>query len=417
MRAIAPSGPAKQSSRASRRICTYNPRPMAFRIIHVVDTTTSEDSVEALAALLRSEAADASMASHEIAVLGHRSTGALLEAAGISGAGTGSRKIHWLRSLGWLDPVGWRALAKLVDPSRPMLLHAWGLPAALACAIGGSSAGRVVTLGEGPLTLPQTALDTIDRGSWRRGQRKGRGVQWTGFTREVVEALVEAGVPRQRVAHVPLGLEEKVGQPREIERKELREQLGLVPEDGPVFLLAGDARPQSRHDYGLWAAGIVQQLFPRVRVIVREDLRNRRDHGLERLFNSMGDPDLPVVAPAEISWQRLLGIADVLMVTADGPVPMGAAIAAMMAGVPVVGTPIATVREVLEDGHTGLIARSMKARALAARVEELLADGELRNRLIKAAREESRSRHGAADMVKCLRSLYAMGAVAAPAGV
>ena len=381
---------------------------MAFRIIHVLDTTTSEDAVEALSALLRRETAEDASSTHEVVVLGHRSTGALLRSAGVTSLPV---KIHWVRSLGWMDPMGWRAMGRLVDPVNPTLLHAWGLSAAMACAVGGTSAGRVVTLAEGPLSLRPWLVEMIDRGSWRAGERKGRPVQWTGFTREVVDEIVAAGVPEERVMHVPLGVAE-LKEPKG-RRDSVREALGLLPEDGPVFLVGGDARRQSRHDYGLWSGGIVQQMFPRVRVVVREDPRGRRDHGLERLLNTMGDPELPVVAPAELSWAELLTIADVMLVTADGPVPMGAALHAMMAGVPVVGTPIRAVREIIEDGRTGLVARSLRPRALAARLEEVMGDREVCRRLTNAARVEAREKHGEFTMVERLRSLYALGGAGA----
>jgi glycosyltransferase involved in cell wall biosynthesis len=222
-------------------------------------------------------------------------------------------------------------------------------------------------------------------------------------------------VAEDRVVHLPLGVSDDA-----VERGEgeaVREALGILPEDGPGFLLAGDARRATRHDYGVWAGGIVQQLYPRVRVVVREDPRGRRDHGLERLLNSMADPEVPVAAPASIKWPQLLSIADVLLVTADGPVPMAGALHAMMMGVPVVGTPTAAVREIIEEGETGLIGRTLRARGLAARIEEVMGNEALRNRLIAGAREKALETHRLSAMVARLQSLYAMGGVSALAGV
>ena len=101
----------------------------------------------------------------------------------------------------------------------------------------------------------------------------------------------------------------------------MREDLGILPEDGPVLLLGGDggaggflatpginplatsARGGARYDLGLWAAAILQQVFPRIRVIVREDPRGQTDAGFERFFEHLADNDIVVPAPAHYGWQ------------------------------------------------------------------------------------------------------------------
>jgi hypothetical protein len=387
---------------------------MAFRIIHVVDSTTSADAAEVLALLLESQRGWGGAAQRpEVVGLGHRSTGAVLAGAGIPvEGGNGRPRVRWCSSLGWADPTSWRALGRLIDPAQPTLLHAWGIPAAFACAMAGRSAARIVTLTDLPRGVTRRMLAIIDQASWRasRGPR-GRPVQWVGLHQHVVERLLTVGIDPARATSIPLAV--APAHAPAIERRAVREELGLLPQDGPVFLLAGDASRHSRHDYGLWAGGIVQQIFPRVRVIVREDLRRRRNHGLERLLDNLGDPHLPVLAPAEMAWESLLAAADALLVTADGPIPMGAVLHAMAAGVPVVGTPVPIVREVIEDRRTGLIAASLKPRDLAARIEELFSDDVLRRQLIAAAREETLSRRSPVGMVDAFRNLYAQGGVSA----
>jgi glycosyltransferase involved in cell wall biosynthesis len=106
-------------------------------------------------------------------------------------------------------------------------------------------------------------------------------------------------------------------------------------------------------------------------------------------------------------------VADVVLVSADGPIAMGAALHAMAAGVPVVGTPVPRVREVVEDRRTGLVAASLKPRALAARLEELLSNGALRAELTRQAREEIAARRSSAVTVDRLRTIYASGGMAA----
>jgi hypothetical protein len=172
------------------------------------------------------------------------------------------------------------------------------------------------------------------------------------------------------------------------DKSSLRQELGILPQDGPVVLLGGeggtgsvlagpglDSRNQggSRHDLGLWAGAILQQIFPRIRVITREDPRGGADPGLERLMNDLPDNDIVVVAPGNWTWGKLLSVADVLLVTPDGPFAAGSVVAAFGAKVPVVGTPVDSVREYVTDGMTGVIATECKPRAIAAGVEAVLA--------------------------------------------
>jgi hypothetical protein len=408
---------------------------MPIRILHVIDSSTSPDAVEVLALLLdparaglaATHAHTSSAPRQEIIALGHRSTATLLESAGISTASrvaNGHRypALTWLPSMGWADPTPWRKLRARINSGEPTLLHAWGLTAAVACAMAGRAAARIITLTDLPAALTSKAgrlLSLIDRGTWRRNidRATGRPAQWVGFHQYVAEGLIARGIEAARVRWIPLAIGEGQRAATGSDAGAVREELGLLPQDGPVFVLAGDASRHARHDYGLWAGGIVQQMFPRVRVVVREDLRHRRNFGLERLIDHLADPGLVVLAPGEMGWDALMTVADAVLVPADGPVPMGAALHAMAAGVPVVGTPVEVVRELIDDRRTGLVAASLKPRALAARIEELLNDRALRDSLVAAAREGIRTHRSPAAMVEAFGILYAQesvpGAVAA----
>src|SRR5205085_877995 len=118
---------------------------------------------------------------------------------------------------------------------------------------------------------------------------------------------------------------------------------------------------------------------------VREDPRQRANPGLERLMNNLPDDEVVVLAPAEWLWQRLMSVADVLVVTPDGPFPAGSIVHAFAAKVPVVGTPVDAVREHVTDRHNGLIAATMRPRSIASALEDFFAAPELRSRLTEQA--------------------------------
>jgi hypothetical protein len=414
---------------------------MSARILHLLDSTTPADAVESLALLIKSD-----LETHDVAVLGHRSTGRLLHASGIwvdgatcvmggmdqpigtfgghatnsacaiGGLPTGPageagvvNHVHWLPSMGWADPTGWRSLRRLVRRLHPTHIHAWGLPAAVAAGMAAGGLPRIVTLTLIPDRISPLLLRLIDRGIGGGGP-----VQWVGMWEWVVRKLVASGIPASRIVHIAPGVESGGAcGARTIARAELE----LHPADGPVLLLAGEGGEggfggeRARHDFGLWVAGILQQIFPRVRVLVREDLRGRQNHGLERLLNDLPDGEVPVVVSSACAWEDLLSVADVLIVSADGMVSMGAALHAMAAGVPIVGTPVEAVTEVLQDGHNGLVARELKPRSITARVEQLMegaAGQALRSRIVEGGRRTVATKYAAEPMVEAFRHLYGL---------
>jgi glycosyltransferase involved in cell wall biosynthesis len=150
-------------------------------------------------------------------------------------------------------------------------------------------------------------------------------------------------------------------------------------------------------------------MFSRVRVIVREDLRRRRNHGFERFLDNLADPAMTILAPAEMGWDPLVSIADAVLIPADGPVPVGAALHAMAAGVPVIGTPIPIVRELIDDRRTGLVASTLKPRALVSPIDEVLNNSALRRHIVTNALEEIRTRRSPAAFVASFQNLYAQG--------
>jgi len=184
----------------------------------------------------------------------------------------------------------------------------------------------------------------------------------------------------------------------------IRKALGIKAEDGPLLLLGGEGE-HSRHDFGLWVAAIIEQLFPHTRAIVREPARGI-DQGLERLISSMPNENMLIVAPHEIPWRTLAHAADICLITADGPIETGSILQAMAAGLPVIGTPVECVSELIEHGHSGLLAKEIKPRSIASRVEEFMADSTLRWPLTDRARADVYGQFRVQTMVDRYEALY-----------
>jgi len=376
---------------------------MAARVLHVLDATTPSDAMDILALVLpRHE--------HRLAALGHRSSQQLAANAGIH------EPFTFLHSMGWADPTGWRGLRRVIREFQPTHVHAWGIPAAIGVTMSRFKGQRLVTLVDMPRAGYLQLLQFIHKGglwvsvspchwtvttSWLKRELHGHSIAADAVT------LIRPAVSAARVS--PNGL---------------REELGLLPEDGPVILLGGDGGSGTllvqpgmdplaqgghggpRHDLGLWATAILQQIFPRIRAIVRQDPRGRPDPGLERLLNNLADDDVPVVAPGDCTWSELLGLADVLLVTPDGPFAGGSIVHAFGAQVPVIGTPVDSVREHITDGHNGILASSTRPREIAAAIERFFTQPALREKLTQQALADASTRHDLGALQRGYDTLY-----------
>lgn len=364
-------------------------------VLHLLDHTTPADAMEQLVLLVHRTA---TTLRHRFAVLGSHVTIDLAQRAGLPRG-----LIQPLPSAGWADPTGWRALRRRVE--TPGQVHAWGVPSVVAATV--CYAGKtpcVATFTEPPAAAHRRLLRVID----------GRGGRWTWLATSpcVAKELAAAGLNPGHVQVVPAAVSMAEARPPAQGITPLRESLGIGPGDGPVVLLAGEGR-RARHDHGLWAVAILEQLFPRTRTIVREDSRGRVDLGLERFRHALPDEETLVIAPAEMAWGTLVHAADIVLATPDGAMGTASVLAAMAAGVPVLATPEACMTDLIAHGETGMIARTSKPRSVAARLEEFMADSTLRYPLTDRARARVHGEHAPSAMVEAVMGNYgrAPGAV------
>jgi Glycosyl transferases group 1 len=347
---------------------------MPSRILHVIDLSTPPDALEMLASLLRH---GREKGKDQLLVgMGHRVTGKLAERAGIE------TPVTWVPSLGWGDPSGWCRLRRAITEFSPSHVHAWGIAGVVATAFSGFSGKRIGSFLDVPSWSHVRALRFVDQ---RRNVSNGNEWKWIGTSPSIVRALQEGGLTAERVIEVRPAIRAAMTDAPNGYLEELRRELEIGEADRPVILLGGEGR-RARHDYGLWTTAILQQIYPRLRVIVRDDVREKRDEGLSRFLDALPDEEMLTVVPAERRWEELLRVADLLLVTPDGPIQTGSILAAMAAGVPVIGTPVECVTELVEDGRNGLLARELKPRSVASRLEAFIGDVPLRQQLTEQAR-------------------------------
>lgn len=128
---------------------------------------------------------------------------------------------------------------------------------------------------------------------------------------------------------------------------------------------------------------------------LREQLeRSAREHGVAEILHFTGFRN---------DVERLLPELDVLVMSSRTEGLGTSILDAFAAGVPVVATAAGGIPEVVENERTGLLRPVGDAAGLAAGVEQVLTDGQLRERLVQGAREKLKQFTRQAMAAKTLR--------------
>ena len=363
-------------------------------ILHLLDATTSPDALEMLGTLLQAQGTG----NHHVLVIGHAAT--VLRAIE---AGVPATCIDRVHSMGSWDPTGWRGVQRHVQRTKATMVHAWGFGGLVAAsALRLPVERRIATFTMEPTAAQQRWLPRLARrASWL----------WLAGAPPValaLTALANGGATVETVAPAILRDDRPVR-----DAAQVREALGIRPGDGPIVLLGGEmAEAGARQAYGLWAAVIAQQIFPRLRILVHtgqpQPFDWRREMlSIRQLGATAADPELIMYADPAWHWRDVLQVADVFLLTPDRAIQQRGVLWAMAAGVPVVATATPQMQSLLEPGKTALIAQPGKPRVIAARLDEVLSDGALAARLGAAAQAHARRQFAAEHLVAELQAIYA----------
>jgi glycosyltransferase involved in cell wall biosynthesis len=207
--------------------------------------------------------------------------------------------------------------------------------------------------------------------------------------RHVRRALVEVeGFPEGRVEVIYNGVDLSRVAEAGRARAEVRAELGVGPGD---FVVAQVARLDPLKDHAT-AIGALEHLRRRradARLVVVGD--GPRAGPLAELVRDRGLGGSARLLGHRTDVPRLLGAADVALLTSVSEgIPLSL-IEAMAAGLPVVSTRVGGVPEVVEEGQTGLLAPSGDVPALAEALLRLADDPALRAAMGARARERARA--------------------------
>jgi L-malate glycosyltransferase len=207
------------------------------------------------------------------------------------------------------------------------------------------------------------------------------------------DRLRREAVPARRIVVIPNGLDpgrfparSRSGPPRRV-------------------AIIANLRPEKRHDVLINAAPAVLERFPdaRFQVIGEGPERHRleglaRAYGVSHAFAFLGhqhDVD-----------RRLREDVDISVLCSRSEGSPNAVLEALAAGVPVVASDLAAVRELIVEGESGLLVPPDRPTDLAAALCRLMADERLATRLGDRGRAETLGRFSFERMVRAFDALY-----------
>jgi glycosyltransferase involved in cell wall biosynthesis len=280
-------------------------------------------------------------------------------------------------------------LRRRIQSFRPDFVHVWTRTALHAVVLSGPlPPWRLIISAALP---PGGAPDFLDRWLLRRA----RMVVALGSAEEA--RYHRLGASEKRLA-VLAPAAEKPG------KVTASPDLPGVPPNAPVILGVGPVEMHKGFREAVWAFDILAQLYPDVHLVVAGDGRDRarvaafaRAIQVERRVHLLG----PVADLAP--WRARATVAWVPSLREGGRC---AALEAMAAGLPVVGTRVPALTELVEDGVTGFLVAPGEKEELARRTHRLLRDGELHRRLGSAGRERVARHFSAARLAQDAASLY-----------
>jgi sugar transferase (PEP-CTERM/EpsH1 system associated) len=299
----------------------------------------------------------------------------------------------------WRWDALWR-LYRLLRRERPALLHTWMFHANIPGRVVGRLAGVPIIL---------TSRRNVNIGG---GQRELLSRLTSGMDDLVIavcelarQAEIErAGVSPEKVVTVYNGLDAAEFAGVDQERAALVRQGLAIPRGTPVVAAVGRLHPQKDFPTLLRAMARVHEAVPGARLLVVGDGMLRGD--LEAQARSLELSSSVVFTGQRADVPELLNAVDLFALSSLWEGLPNVVLEAMAAGLPVVGTRVGGVPEVVVDGVTGILVPPRDPEALASGIAQLLSDSELSQRMGDAGRARVVEQYSVERMVRETEVLY-----------
>jgi glycosyltransferase involved in cell wall biosynthesis len=190
---------------------------------------------------------------------------------------------------------------------------------------------------------------------------------------------------------------------RERNGNKLREELG-IKKDEIVLGMVGNLRPEKNHKLLISAFTKVEKEVKNIHLVLAG--RDFMEGEIQRFAEATGVKERIHFLGERDDVPRLLGIFDIFCLSSlyEGmPLTL---LEAMASGVPVIGSDVLGINEVITDNINGLLFPKNDEKKLAELIKRLLRDNDLRKRLIQEGKSFVEKYHNLDDRIKDYDKLF-----------
>jgi glycosyltransferase involved in cell wall biosynthesis len=207
--------------------------------------------------------------------------------------------------------------------------------------------------------------------------------------------------PKEKFITIHSGIEIEKFSNVPVNKKEKLKKMGII--DSPVVISVARLVPIKGHQYLIDAAARVVRTVPAVKFIFAGDGPMREN--LEKQARFLGIKNNILFLGERSDIPELLKCADIFAISSLNEGMGRAIVEAMAAGLPVVGTNVCGISNIVENGVTGILVNSRDIKAFADAIIKLIAEEKLREKMGENGRKVA-SRYGVKQMIEKIASLY-----------
>ena len=298
-----------------------------------------------------------------------------------------------------LDPSSYWRLRSTLKRLQPDILHTWLFAA--------NAYGRLCAS-----VIPKARLVVSERcvDSWKSGWQLwldrrliARTDRLVGNSPAVVDFYHDLGVPREKLACIPNGIDLPAEVDRDARRSALLEELQLSPE---TFLggYIGRLAPQKRVQDLIWAVETLRQIREHLQLVLIGDGPEReRLEVFARTVHCSGHVQFLGHRNDAV---RFLPAMDAFFLASSFEGMSNSIMEAMAAGVPVVASDIPSNRELVVPGETGFLYKLGDTVGIMQYMRRLIDEPDLGPRLGAAGRQRIRDQFHVQKMLDGYADLY-----------
>jgi len=290
------------------------------------------------------------------------------------------------------------SFARVLRRERVEILHVqltWPLNSKFALAAGILARVPAVLATVHCVDPDVTMTRPTERQQRLLGRRVARYVAVSRYVKEKLER--ELPWPADRIVVVYDGVD--AVEPAQPGDAALREQLA-GPRALPIVLAASNLFPVKGVDILVEAAAHV----PAARFVVAGE--GPEHEALVQRVAALGIGDRVTLLGWRDDVSALLRVSDVFVLSSRGDALSLSVLEALSAGTPIVTTRVGGLPEAVEDGVSGIVVAPEDPQALAAAINALLADPEMRRRIAAAGQRSFVERFSATAMTAGIQAVY-----------